>query len=149
MRAHPSTPLRHPALPLLPLYSPSRTLLPLAPPHAPYSPLFLLNSPLLPLKKKGRKPPRCATPMTSCIYYEVIFVHPAPLAPIVTSLVGILWSLYGGGGGITTGVEMASYSHIWMSPGHFQVVLDVASCYLNLSIVFGTCRGAKITPLFW
>ena len=35
---------------------------------------------------------RCATPMTSCIYYEVIPVHPAPLAPIVKSLVGILWS---------------------------------------------------------
>ena len=33
---------------------------------------------------------RGATPMTSCIYYEVILVHPAPLAPIVTSLVGIL-----------------------------------------------------------
>ena len=31
------------------------------------------------------------------------------------------------------GVEMASYFHIWMSPGHFHVVLDVASCYLNLS----------------
>ena len=39
---------------------------------------------------------RCATPMTSCIYYEVIFVHPAPLAPIVTSLVSILWSPDGG-----------------------------------------------------
>ena len=35
-------------------------------------------------------------PMTSCIYYEVILVHPAPLAPIVTSLVGILWSPDGG-----------------------------------------------------
>ena len=33
------------------------------------------------------------------------------------------------------GVEMASYFHIWMSPGHFHVVLDVASCFLNLSIV--------------
>ena len=28
------------------------------------------------------------------------------------------------------GVEMASYFHIWMSPGHFHV--DVASCFLNL-----------------
>ena len=34
--------------------------------------------------------------MTSCIYCKVIFVHPAPLAPIVTSLVGILWSPDGG-----------------------------------------------------
>ena len=25
--------------------------------------------------------------------------------------------------------------HIWMSLGHFHVVLDVASCFLNLSIV--------------
>ena len=33
---------------------------------------------------------RCATPMTLCIYYEVILVHSAPLEPIVTSLVGIL-----------------------------------------------------------
>ena len=32
------------------------------------------------------------------------------------------------------GVEMASYFHVWMTPGHFHVVLDVASCYLNLSI---------------
>ena len=34
------------------------------------------------------------------------------------------------------GVAMESYFHIWMSPGHFHVVLDVASCYLNLSFVF-------------
>ena len=34
---------------------------------------------------------------------------------------------------ITIQLEMASYFHIWMSPGHFHVVLDVASCYLNLS----------------
>ena len=60
MRAHPSTPLRHPAPPLLPLYSPSRNLLPLAPPHAPYFPLLPLMhltppcSPLLPLEKGGR-----------------------------------------------------------------------------------------------
>ena len=39
---------------------------------------------------------RCATPMTSCIYYEVTPIHPAPLTPIVTSLVGILWSPDGG-----------------------------------------------------
>ena len=33
------------------------------------------------------------------------------------------------------GVEMASYLHIWMSPGHFHVVLDVALCFLNVSII--------------
>ena len=35
---------------------------------------------------------------------------------------------------IENGVEMASYFHIWMSPGNIHVLLDVASCYLNLSI---------------
>ena len=30
-------------------------------------------------------------------------------------------------------MEMASYFHILMPPGHFHVVLDAASCYLNLS----------------
>ena len=49
--------------------------------------------------------------MTSCIYYEVTPIHPEPLTPIVTLLVGTLWSLYGGGG-ITTTRLCEKYSHL-------------------------------------
>ena len=45
------------------------------------------------------------------------------------------------------GVEMASYSHIWMSPGHFHVVLDVASFYLNLSTVCDRGLGGPVLSL--
>ena len=39
------------------------------------------------------------------------------------------------------GMAMASCFHIWMSPGHFHVVFDVASCCLNQSII---CIGQRL-----
>ena len=46
------------------------------------------------------------------------------------------------------GMEMASYFHIWMSPGHFHVVLDVASCYLLLLLSHLFKRHASLTQQY-
>ena len=45
-------------------------------------------------------------------------------------------------------MERASYLHIWMSPGHFHVVLNVASCFLNLYIISIKRTHLEIIYLF-
>ena len=65
---------------------------------------------------------RCATPMTSCIYYEVTPIHPAPLTHIVTSLVGILWSP---DGGITTNLGYVIFCSVLLRK------LKILSFFLN------------------
>ena len=42
---------------------------------------------------------------------------------------------------------MASYFHIWMSPGHFYVVLDVASYYLYL--LYSVRAAKQKSPRFY